>query len=186
VRTKVGKWRRWQAWIGRELDRLESWRAAREGLDSDERIAVSDRAFVAEVYAHALAMGVRRQLKTGSRDVSLVRLLEDIAANPEMLVPAKGERAPTAASVRRDLSALKRLARPAEAYADRSVAHSDRRSRGEPPIEALHAALDRLGELHAKYARWIPGSVVPFEQGVTSRRERSGRKRSGRDPRTPR
>ncbi len=158
MRTKVGKWRRWEIRIGRELDRLESWRAAREGLDGDDRIAVADRAFVAEVYAHALAMGVRRQLKTGSRDVSLVRLLEDIAANPRMLPNTPGERALTATAVRRDLAELKRLARPAEAYADRSVAHSDRRSRGEPPIEALHAALVRLRELHAKYARLIPGN----------------------------
>jgi len=157
VRTKTGKWRRWAAWIGLELERLESWRAARAGLDSDARIAAVDRAFVAEVYAHAVAMGVRRQLKTGSRDVSLMRLLEDIAANPGSLAPGPGERAPTPAGVGRDIASLKRLARPAEAFADRSVAHSDRRARGEPPIAALHAALDRLRELHAKYARLIPG-----------------------------
>ncbi|MGD8277531.1 MAG: hypothetical protein PVH00_05870, partial [Gemmatimonadota bacterium] len=157
VRTKAGKWRRWTKWIGRELERLESWRAARAGLDSDDRIAPPDRAFVGEVYAHALAMGVRRQLKTGSRDVSLMRLLEDIAANPGTLAPGPGGRQPTRASVRRDIAALKRLARPAESFADRSVAHSDRRSGGDPPIDALHAVLDRLHELHASYARLIPG-----------------------------
>jgi hypothetical protein len=158
VRTKVGKWHRWEKWIDRELARLVSWRAAREGLDSDARIPAADRAFIAEVYAHALAMGVRRQLKTGSRDVSMVRLLEDIAANIALLEAGAGASPPAAAAVRRDIAALKRLARPAEAFADRAVAHADRRSRAEPPIAALHAALERLLELHAKYGRWFPGS----------------------------
>lgn len=155
VRTKAGKWRRWAKWIGQELERLESWRAARAGLDEDERIAAADRAFVAEVYAHALAIGVRRQLKVGSRDVSMMRWLEDIASNPALLEP--GKPAASSASIRREIAALKRLVRPAEAFADRTVAHADRRSRGEPPIDALHAALDRLRELHTKYARRIPG-----------------------------
>jgi hypothetical protein len=55
-------------------------------------------------------------------------------------------------AVRADLSGLKRVARVAEAFADRSVAHADRRGHDDLPLDALHEALDRLVSLHAEYA----------------------------------
>lgn len=148
MRTKRAKWRRWHDSIGADLRRMAAWRAQREGLTPG--LAESSRAFVDEIYAHALAMGVRRQLKAGSRDVSLIRLLGDIASDPASL-PAVRD----GAEVRARLAGLRRDVRPAESFADRVVAHADRRGRGGPPLAALHQALDRLLALHAECGQWL-------------------------------
>jgi hypothetical protein len=157
VHTKKEKWRRWHGVIGRELNRLGLWREEWEALSRDSAAPASRRAFVGEVYAHALAMGVRRQLKAGSRDISVARLLADIAANIDSLRSGSGDPGPTPARVRHDLADLRRTVRPAENFADRVVAHADRRAERGPPITVLHQALDQLDRLHATYGAWLAG-----------------------------
>jgi len=152
MRKKHAKWKRWHERIGEELRRLRGWRREWLSLVMSADVGAARRAFVDEVYAHALAMGVRRQLKTGSRDVSMVRLLTDIASSAGHLPVRDGTVPILSSAVRADLSGLKRAARTAESFADRSVAHADRRGHDDLPLDALHAALDRLISLHAVYA----------------------------------
>jgi hypothetical protein len=151
MRTKAAKWKRWHVAIGEELRRLRGWRREWLSLVMSADVGGARRAFVDEVYAHALAMGIRRQLKTGSRDLSMVRLLADIAVSRGHTV-GSGRVPIDSTAVRADLSGLKRVARAAEAFADRSVAHADRRGHDDLPLDALHEALDRLVSLHAEYA----------------------------------
>jgi hypothetical protein len=150
MRSRQAKWRRWHASIAADLRRLEGWREAWRALRPT--LPAERRAFVDEIYAHALAMGVRRQLKMGSRDVSMARLLADLAADAGTHSGAGGE-----AGAESRLAALRRASRPAEMFADRAVAHADRRARGGLPLDALHAALDRLLEVHAECAGWLGG-----------------------------
>lgn len=155
--TKIRKWRRWHSVIAHDLHRLRTWRVQWQALAGDPDTGPDRRLFVEEVYAHALAMGIRRQLKSGSRDVSMSRLLTDIATDAELLPRRAHGSTSSAADVRRDLADLRRETRAAEAFADRTVAHADRRAGGDLPLEILHSALERLEELHAGYATVLKG-----------------------------
>lgn len=152
AKTKKAKWVRWLRVIGDDVGRLEVWRDAFEtewarGSGSPTGSDDPYSAAVREVYTHAMAIGIRRQLKLGSRNVSVAGLLEDLAAS------GKGPADP--ALVRRDLDALRRAAKPVEAFADRVVAHTDRRSGPMPDPETLGSLVDRLVALNAKYRRLI-------------------------------
>jgi hypothetical protein len=142
VSRKRSKWARWLASIHADLDRLALWQAtcrhASASLPTDDR----SRAFE-EIYLHAISIGIRRQLKLGSRNVSLARLLEDIAAARDPAFDA--------ATARQDLAELRRASRSAEAFADRVVAHLDRRSATPPNHSDIARALATLEQLHAKY-----------------------------------
>ncbi len=135
--------------LDEDLARLSSWRrvfeAAQQALTA--RGTAVDPEFLStmrEVYAHALAIGIRRQLKPGSRNISLAGLLEDVAANPR----AAGVDAGT---VRRDIAELRRVAKPAEHFADRVVAHRDRRAGATPAPEELGRILAHLVQLCRAY-----------------------------------
>ncbi len=147
-RARRAKWQRWIATIGEELERLGAWRDARAAALSALEVLPELRAaagLLHETYVHALAMGVRRQLKPGSRNVCLGGLLAELADHAH-------EAGLDAAEVRRDLAALRRRLKPVESFADRAVAHADRRAPASLSVHTLHAALDALAAVHAKYA----------------------------------
>ena len=154
AKTKKAKWVRWLRVIGDDVGRLRVWRDAFEAERSrgaESRTSGDDpyAATVREVYTHAMAIGIRRQLKLGSRNVSVAGLLEDLASS------AEGPADPVLA--RHDLEALRRAAKPIEAFADRVVAHTDRRSGPMPAPERLASLVDRLVSLHVRYRQLIEG-----------------------------
>jgi len=140
--------------------------------------------FLGQWYVDSTVMGLRRQIKVSPDGISLAGLLEDIAANPGLLsrerfvglYPAGEQaRANTAfdkhvgpgltnidpAGVRVDIDKLKTLAAGCEEYADRFVAHRDRRGLLTVPTHAeLDEALGLAGRLLQKYYLLLRGNSL--------------------------
>ena len=140
--------------------------------------------FLEQWYVDSTVMGLRRQLKVKPDSVSLAGLLEDIATNPALLSrqrfvglypPGDQSRANAAfdkhigaglghvdtAAVREDIDKLKALATRCEEYADRFVAHRDRRSiRAVPTHAELNDALDFSERLLQKYYLLLRGNSL--------------------------
>ncbi|HXH12608.1 MAG TPA: hypothetical protein VNP04_22925 [Alphaproteobacteria bacterium] len=140
--------------------------------------------YLRQWYVDSTVMGLRRQLKVDSHSVSLVRLLDEIATNAELLsrqrfvdlypqnmknrankefdkyagasaayVPAEG--------VRADIDQLKSLAKRCEEYADRLVAHRDKRGVPDPPsYKELDEAIDFMETLLKKYYLLLRGEYL--------------------------
>jgi hypothetical protein len=132
--------------------------------------------FFQSVYVDSVVMAIRRQVKVQKDSVSLAGLLTELAANPELVTRSEfvalygstgifnmGESdfskfASAGAAhidpslVLSDLASLRTLAASSEEYADRRIAHWDKR---EPTsaltAEAIFEALDELGRLVRKY-----------------------------------
>jgi hypothetical protein len=137
--------------------------------------------FLERWYVDSVVMGLRRQVKIHPDSVSLAGLLEDIAQNPALLSrqrfvglypPGESSRAEKAfdkhigsgakhvdpAVVRADLDKLKQLATGCEEYADRLIAHRDRRPlQAVPTYPELNAALDFSEALLQRYYLLIRG-----------------------------
>jgi len=140
--------------------------------------------FLEQWYVDSAVIGLRRQIKVSPDGVSLAGLLEDIAANPGVLSRERfvglyptGEqaRANTAfdkhvgagltnidpAVVRVDIGKLKTLAAGCEEYADRFVAHRDRRGLLTVPTHAeLDEALGVAERLLQKYYLLLRGDSL--------------------------
>jgi hypothetical protein len=156
VSSKRSKWARWLRVIRSDLRDLFAWREAYEAVQRalDARAAPAPpqlRSLLLDIYTHALAMGVRRQMKLGSRNITLAGLLEDIAANTEHAMI-------DASAVRQDLVMLRRKVNRVVSFADRAVAHADRRSSRRPSLDELHAAVDALIGVHDTYATALRGA----------------------------
>lgn len=137
--------------------------------------------FLEQWYVDATVMGFRRQIKIHPDSVSLAGLLDDIAANAELLsrqrfisLYPEGEHsrahsafdkhvAPGAAhvdatAVRADLDKLRQLAARCEQYADRLVAHRDRRGlQAVPTFRELNDAVDFSEGLLQRYYLLLRG-----------------------------
>lgn len=140
--------------------------------------------FLEQWYVDSTVMGLRRQIKVSPDGVSLAGLLEDIAANPGLLTrerfvglypPGEQARANGAfdkhvgagltnidpAGVRVDIDKLKTLAAGCEEYADRFVAHRDRRGLRTVPTHAeLDEALSLAERLLQKYYLLLRGDSL--------------------------
>jgi hypothetical protein len=157
VDDKIRKWRRWLAAIGSDLGAVMRAREVHGRLPSVLGAEVPGRQLVIEVmadlYAQSAALAVRRQLKLGSRNMSLGGLLSDIAANASLLTKDRVSQLAAASAaherdravavfeslalesggaldpgrVEDDLEKLRRTTRSTVHYADRRVAHIDRR-----------------------------------------------------------
>lgn len=135
--------------------------------------------FFVRIYGDSVVMGIRRQLKAQDDSISLARLLTEVAASPELVTRSdfyeihKNYSSPLVDCIRRDtfdrfatpdsphidsarvkedLQLLKDSCATAEEYADRRIAHWDRR---EPSLnltfDSISKALDLLGDLVRRY-----------------------------------
>lgn len=134
--------------------------------------------FIKSTYFDYAVMACRRQLKSDRESVSLVRLLEDIIKFPEVMSRKRfvhlystdmrthanqvfSQRFSGACKdhidppiVQQDLCELKshggKIGK-VEDYADKRVAHSDRRSSGAPTFDELDACIDCLKKFTQSY-----------------------------------
>ncbi|MGH7505084.1 MAG: hypothetical protein ACRELX_05520, partial [Longimicrobiales bacterium] len=158
--------RRWVAVIRADLAALVGGRAlharARAALAAqDEALA----GYLDGLRSQTLALGIRRQLKTDSRSITLAGLVADLVG--------RGERGDPLATVlshpdapghvgaeddlRDALRVLKARAQPAESYADRGLAHADRRTPPVPEREELEGVLDDVLGLFRQVALMVEG-----------------------------
>lgn len=139
-----------------------------------------------EWHVHSIVMGLRRQLKTGDDNVSLAGLLKDVAGASHLLSrerfvsivssDGRGKEQPNATfdkyagegarflpsqQICEDLKKFKDIAAECEAYADRFVAHRDKRGVSAiPTYKDLDDALTFMGELLKKYFLLISGNTL--------------------------
>ncbi len=146
--------------------------------------------FLQEWYVHSIVMDLRRQLKTDSDSISLAGFLKDIAGASHLLsrdrfvnmvnkdgreeqlcneafdkYAGEGEDYISSQRVEEDLRKFQDLSDKCEAYADRLIAHHDKRGLSVvPSYQELNDALDFMNELLQKYFCLIRGNTL---QSVT-------------------
>lgn len=190
MNDKVEKWTRWVRTIQEDMrDQAGSRLIYRESMElilanpavRNGRVFLS---FMEQWYIDSTVMGLRRQLKTDADSVSLAGLLGDMAANANLLTRARfvamydvddrhhaenvfdryvhpGADTLDATAVRADIAKLKGLAQTCEAYADRFLAHRDRRGVTTHPTYAeLNQAIAWAEELLEKYFLQLTGNSV--------------------------
>jgi hypothetical protein len=159
------KRRRWVAAIRADLAALVQERSAhdraRAALAGDDALA----AYVDGLRAQALALGIRRQLKMDSRSITLAGLVADLVGRADRGDPMStvlshydlpGHDGPED-DLRDALRAVKARAQPAESYADRGLAHADRRAHAVPTRADLEAVLDDVIALFERVAAIVEG-----------------------------
>ncbi len=132
--------------------------------------------YLTNTYVSHVVIGLRRQLKGDSQSISLVQLMEELIATPEILSRAyyKGLYTGTAVEdladhdfdklakpgaphidpglVAADLARLRSATANCEEFADRRVAHHDKRNPKQlPTFNEVDAAIDLLDELYCRY-----------------------------------
>lgn len=179
MEDKFKKWNRWLDEIRADIEGIAGhrgiFRRMRAGVDKgrDRRDAYRFIEFLDSSYVALALMGIRRQVKIHKDSISLARLLREICAAPSLLsrkrFAAAREAAVTAedyfdafagggeehvdpARVKKDLDDLKRRACELERYADRAIAHHDKRKPAAAPDFAdVDSCLDFLEGLFRKY-----------------------------------
>lgn len=144
-------------------------------------------------YADSVIMGLRRQLKIKDDSISLAGLLQDIAANPALLTrthfvslsdkpemhphlnrtfdkyAGQGAEYVSSEAVKQDLDEFRKRSVRCETYADRLVAHLDKRVVKDPPsFSEFYDTVNCAETLLKKYTLLIQGhsllSVTPVVQ----------------------
>lgn len=179
---KLSKWIKWLAIIKDEVAELvrakHMFVEVRQMIVTNPVIHVDNSyyRYLANSYASYAIVGIRRQVKIDQQSISFARLLAELAANPEVLsrkyyvglykdstvedlADEDFDRysAPGAAHIRidmptEDLQALVQATKKCEEYADRRIAHRDKRDPKEPPTyNEVDACIDHLDALYVKY-----------------------------------
>src|SRR5260370_20938513 len=100
------------------------------------------------LFKGSMEMAVRRQIDRDEKSISLRRLLTKLQADPA----TAGNRF-TAADIQTDMDDLDRSAQLIRAFADRRIAHADRRDLGadHPTFPYLRNFLEQLCTLRNQY-----------------------------------
>lgn len=167
VSNIAAKRRRWVASIRSDLEALVSARSSHDRVH--EIVAQQDPAlaeYLDVLRSQMLALGIRRQLKMDSRSITVAGLVADLVARPDGgeplstgIVRDDRVRGGPAEELRDALRAVKTRAQSAESYADRSLAHADRRAPAVPTRDELEATLDAVVELFQRVAALIEGTA---------------------------
>jgi hypothetical protein len=164
------KRRRWVAAIRADLTVLVEERAVHDRARA--ALAVHDPDLVAyldSLRAQTLALGIRRQLKADSRSITLSGLVADLVSRADrgdplatVLAPLElPGRAGPDEELREALRLLKAQAQAAESYADRGLAHADRRTPAVPTRAELEHVLDDVIALFRRVAAMVEGPRGP-------------------------
>lgn len=143
--------------------------------------------FLSSTYASSMFMAVRRQLKKGKNGISLAQLLAQVAQEPRLLSRARfvglypdatrgcadrdfdvyageGGSHVDVKMVKEDISALRRKGLKIERWADKTVAHRDRKEPSSiPTFSELHDCVDYLAKLFQKYYALFTATHVMLE-----------------------
>ena len=178
---KFAKWDRWLDEIYKEVVRLverqQIFGEVQDIIKANPEIQEPNAfyRFLANTYGDANIMGVRRQIKPHKDSISLVGLLKDIIENPSVLSRERfvklyktnmqsianrifderfSIRYPNHIDpviVQQDLDELKAHGDTVEAFADKRLAHWDKKQPVVPTFGELDACIDCLKELTIKY-----------------------------------
>lgn len=183
---KFAKWDRWICTIYKETVKLvehqQIFREVQDIIKANPEIQKPNAfyRFLEDTYAAFSIMGIRRQIKHDKNSISLVGLLKEIKQCPSLLSRDRFVKLYQAemqsgagtifderflgtctnhidpAIVQQDLDELKVHGDTVEAYADKRVAHRDRREpKRIPTFGELNPPIDFLKELTTKYSLLI-------------------------------
>lgn len=178
------KWKRWLRRIQRDLADLlisnDIFKGLRDIVNANSQIQspATIHKWVVVNYAERVAVGTRRFIDTDERSVSLYRLIEDIAKNPEAIsrnwyvsqysrrmrvtgaadsdfeqFANKGESVVNPHGLRQDMARLKHSTKRMKCFVDKWVAHCDlnQEQYTRPTFDDVDSALDDIDKLFCKY-----------------------------------
>lgn len=179
---KLAKWIKWLETIKDEVGELvrakHMFREVRNMIAANPTLQGHNSyyRYLAGSYASYAIIGVRRQLKIDKQSISFARLLNEISESPELLSRNyyvslyQGSSVkdlanddfnqyadPGAAHIcgsmpKQDLADLRQQAEKCEEYADKRIAHRDKREPKQPPtFSEVDACVDHLDALYVKY-----------------------------------
>lgn len=165
VSNIAAKRRRWVASIRADLEALVTARATHDR--ARDIVAREDPAlaeYLDVLRSHILALGIRRQLKMDSRSITVAGLVADVVARPDgdplsTRIVRDDPGGGPAEDLRAALRAVKASAQSAESYADRSLAHADRRTPAVPTRAELEDTLDAVVQLFERVAAIVEGNI---------------------------
>ncbi len=179
---KLDKWLRWLHIIGLQVQDLvmakytfhevQKMIAANPAIQKDN----SFYRYLTNTYVSHVVIGLRRQLKPDPQSISMVRLMQELVEAPEVLSRTyfKGLYSGTMVEdladrdfdkfskpgaphidpslIAADLAHLRSATANCEEFADRRVAHHDKRDPKQlPTFNEVDAAVDLLDELYCRY-----------------------------------
>lgn len=178
----IKKWKSWLKILRREVHILlphrlvfdETQKIIKDNVDIQKPSAFYN--LLGQGYAALIVLGIRRQVKIDSKSISLAKLLTEISKQSNLVTrqdyiklykgsvtsifadktfdkfAGTGKNEIDSDLVAKDLEQLKNAARSCEHYADRSLAHIDKRgSKKIPTFSEVNNALRVLEELIIKY-----------------------------------
>jgi hypothetical protein len=179
---KLAKWIRWMKVIHDEIQQLviakDIFWEVQEIIKNNKNIQKpsSFYEYLGNTYVSHSVIGMRRQLKVDTQSISLARLLTEMANNPEVLsrkyytamyvgsvvedfadrdfdrFSSPGAPHISKTMVLSDLAKLCDAGRTLERFADRRIAHRDKRAVKSPPrFKDGDAFIDLLDQLYVKY-----------------------------------
>ena len=160
---KTEKWKKWIEDIKTDLqDTLvnrQIFKRTQEILKENTELNGPDtfNIFLAKNYIAGGSMGVRRHLKSQNGSISLLGLLEDLKDNciceAGNLFQAIGKE-----EIEKDILELKNISEKIEEFADKRIAHLDKREMDSlPTFGDLHDCMDKMKDLVKKYLLKING-----------------------------
>lgn len=191
--SKRDKWERWFGEIRNQIySAMESHLVYTEVSQIINANAVVARGgvFVERLslwYADHIIMAIRRQAKIDKQSVSLARLITEIGESPHLVgrehwrelmrgyavesladsmfdrLAGAGEAHMKSAAISADLAQLAAMVKKCEAWADKRVAHHDKRRAPKAPThDEVKAALDAQGKMLQKYHVLVTGDAIAF------------------------
>ena len=112
--------------------------------------------YLKDTYVAHVLMMLSKHIKRGDKSISLVNLAEDIINNPQELTQPH-----VAKQVQQKLNRFRESAEAFEQYADRTIAHNDKR----PPVriptyKQIHNAIDAMDSLSIQCSLAVGGDYV--------------------------
>jgi hypothetical protein len=196
---RLAKWIRWLKVVHDEIQQLvmakDTFWEVQEMIKANKKIQKpsSFYQYLGNTYVSHSVIGMRRQLKVDSQSISLARLLTEMAETPEVVsrkyykalyegsvvvdfadkdfnkFAEPGAPHISKGMVLEDLKKLRDAGHKLEEYADRRVAHRDKRDVKAPPrFKDGDAFIELLDKLYVKYhlmfhASWMD-SLMPTYQ----------------------
>lgn len=179
---KLKKWLQWMEVIKDEIQDLvvakHTFHEVQDMIKANKRLhqPSSFYDYFSRTYVSHAVIGLRRQLKCGDESISIARLFQEMIATPEAfsrsyyIAKYKESVVENLANndfnkfaspnsthidpqlVARDLERLKAASKRCEDFADKRVAHRDKREPKQlPTYNEVDACIDLLDELYVKY-----------------------------------
>ena len=188
--SKLEKWIKWLGVIEKEIQwlliNMDIFLEVNSMIRDNKDIQKSDafHRYLGDTYVAYALMGIRRQIKVDDQSISFARLLSEIAESPEILSreyytglykgkvverfadrdfdryigQSKDHICPEA--VKKDLEKLRQTAIKCEEFADRRIAHTDKRDVQSPVFKDADDCIDLLDKLGVKYIGIFHGASM--------------------------